>query len=82
MCIIAGGPGRSGYATATFYTFWDIGIATGSYVLGLIVSIFNFQVLYISCAVILIIALALFIIQQSSEEKKLNVKKTATTENI
>src|SRR5690606_1248008 len=30
MCIQAGGPGRSGHATATFYIFWDIGIATGS----------------------------------------------------
>lgn len=82
MCIQAGGPGRSGHATATFYIFWDIGIATGSYVLGMIVALFNFQVLYISCAVLLIIVLVLFNIQQSFQGRKRNVEQQITVENM
>lgn len=82
MCIQAGGPGRSGHATATFYIFWDIGIATGSYVLGMIVAMFNFQVLYISCAVLLIIVLVLFNIQQSFQGRKRNVEQQITVENM
>jgi predicted MFS family arabinose efflux permease len=82
MCIQAGGPGRSGHATATFYIFWDIGIATGSYVLGMIVARFNFQVLYISCAALLIIVLGLFSIQQSFQGRKRNVEQQITVENM
>ncbi|WP_042148693.1 MFS transporter [Paucisalibacillus sp. EB02] len=82
MCIQAGGPGRSGHATATFYIFWDIGIATGSYVLGMIVAMFNFQVLYICCAVLLIIVLGMFIIQQSLQGRKSNVEQQVPVENM
>ncbi|WP_272941584.1 MFS transporter [Ornithinibacillus scapharcae] len=82
MCIQAGGPGRSGHATATFYIFWDIGIATGSYLLGMIVAMFNFQVLYIVCAVLLLFVLGLFLFQQSWQQKKMSVKQQATAQNM
>ncbi|GGA81266.1 MFS transporter [Ornithinibacillus halotolerans] len=82
MCIQAGGPGRSGHATATFYIFWDIGIATGSYVLGLIVAMFNFQVLYITCAILLLIVLGMFMLQQSWQGKEQKVKEQVPVENV
>ncbi|KGP92172.1 MFS transporter [Pontibacillus chungwhensis BH030062] len=37
---------RSGHATATFFTLFDIGIATGSYVLGIVVALVGYQPLY------------------------------------
>lgn len=82
MCIQAGGPGRSGHATATFYIFWDIGIATGSYLLGMIVAMFNFQVLYITCAALLLFVLGLFLFQQSWQIKKLSVNQQIKVENM
>ncbi|WP_047986003.1 MFS transporter [Ornithinibacillus californiensis] len=82
MCIQAGGPGRSGHSTATFYIFWDIGIATGSYVLGMIVAMFNFQVLYIVCAVLLVFVVGMFIIQQSWHGKKTPVQQQIPAENM
>ncbi|MEN2767479.1 MFS transporter [Ornithinibacillus xuwenensis] len=72
MCIQTAKKGRSGHATATFFIFWDIGIATGSYVLGLIVAMFSFQVLYLVCAGLLVVVLGLFIVQQASERSKTN----------
>lgn len=75
MCIQAGGPGRSGHATATFYIFWDIGIATGSYVLGMIVAKFNFQVLYLVCAILLLFVLGLFLFQQARQRKNMTPKQ-------
>lgn len=82
MCIQAGGPGRSGHATATFYIFWDIGIATGSYVLGVIVAKYNFQVLYIACAALLLIVLGLFMVLQSRSGKKVSLEQQVTVENM
>ncbi|MBC5637359.1 MFS transporter [Ornithinibacillus sp. BX22] len=82
MCIQAGSPGRSGHATATFYIFWDIGIATGSYVLGMIVARYNFHVMYITCAVLLIVVLALFMIQQTQHGRRIKVEQSAATQNL
>src|SRR5699024_69914 len=47
---------RSGYATATFFTFFDTGIAIGSYVLGLIAIYFGYMSMYLfaaSCVLII-----------------------------
>ncbi|BAQ11847.1 antibiotic resistance protein [Bacillus sp. OxB-1] len=48
---------RSGYATATFYTLFDSGIAVGSYVLGLIAVYTGYQTVYVLSAGIVIMAL-------------------------
>ncbi|WP_226035559.1 MFS transporter [Aquibacillus saliphilus] len=60
---------RSGHATATFFTFYDSGIAIGSYVLGLIIAFYSFQTLYIICATLLLVVFGLFILQQSFVKK-------------
>lgn len=54
---------RSGYATATFFTLFDIGLASGSYFLGLIAVKFGYQNLYLFASSILLITLGIFILQ-------------------
>lgn len=61
---------RSGHATATFFTFFDSGIAIGSYVLGVVVSFSNFTILYNICAVVVILVLGLFYFYQSKSLQK------------
>ncbi|MGM0854668.1 MAG: MFS transporter [Bacillota bacterium] len=41
---------RTGHATATFFIFYDLGIAVGSFVLGVVSSQFGFSALYIICS--------------------------------
>lgn len=51
LAIQAAPESRSAHATATFFTLFDIGIATGSYVLGLIVTSLGYSNLYLALAV-------------------------------
>ncbi|WP_203247235.1 MFS transporter [Sporosarcina beigongshangi] len=46
---------RSGYATATFFTLFDSGLALGSYVLGLIAIHFGYQNVYLIAAALIIL---------------------------
>ena len=41
---------RSGYATATFFTFFDSGLALGSYLLGLIAIHYGYQYVYLTAS--------------------------------
>ena len=52
---------RSGYATATYFTLFDAGLAIGSYVLGLIAMSFSYQAVYVLCGVLLIANMILYI---------------------
>lgn len=54
---------RSGYATATFFTLFDTGLAIGSYILGLVATQLGYQNLYLFSIISLVIALVLFIIR-------------------
>lgn len=54
---------RSGYATATFFTLFDTGLAIGSYILGLIATRLGYQNLYLFSIISLVIALILFIVR-------------------
>ncbi len=47
LAIQAAPESRSAHATATFFTFFDTGIATGSYVLGIVVTTMGYSNLYI-----------------------------------
>jgi MFS family permease len=46
---------RTGHATATFFIFYDLGIAVGSFVLGVVSSQIGFSTLYIICAVVVLL---------------------------
>ena len=52
---------RSGYATATYFTLFDVGIAVGSYVLGLVAVSFGYQAIYLLCGVLLIVNMLAYI---------------------
>ncbi|MCG7335602.1 MFS transporter [Sporosarcina sp. ACRSM] len=60
---------RSGYATATFFTFFDTGLALGSYVLGIIAVQFGYQNVYLLSAGL---AVVVFIIYLSTFMKRKN----------
>ena len=60
---------RSGYATATFFTFFDSGLALGSYVLGLIALHYGYQNVYLLSA---FLAVIVFIIYVANGRKRKN----------
>ncbi len=45
---------RSGYATATYFTLFDFGIAVGSYILGVIAVQLNYATVYMIAALVLV----------------------------
>ncbi|MCY8521170.1 MFS transporter [Bacillus atrophaeus] len=51
---------RSGFATATFFTFFDTGIAAGSYVFGLFVASAGFHAIYLSAGLFVLVSLVLY----------------------
>lgn len=53
---------RSGYATSTFFTLFDTGIAVGSYILGIVAITFGYQNMYLLSAGFVIIIFSLYII--------------------
>lgn len=60
---------RSGYATATFFTLFDTGLAIGSFTLGIVATQFGYQNLYLLSSAIVIAALALFIALQKKKDR-------------
>jgi len=64
---------RSGYATATFFTFFDIGIATGSYVLGLVALYYGYQNVYLLAGGLLFIVLIGYVFFGRKGKKKSTV---------
>lgn len=65
MAIQAAPSSRSGHATATFFMLYDSGIAVGSFVWGAVVAAFGFQNLYILCAVLVLVVMVIFNMQQA-----------------
>ncbi|TQR15147.1 MFS transporter [Psychrobacillus lasiicapitis] len=60
---------RSGYATATFFTLFDTGLAVGSFILGMIATQFGYQNLYLLSSVFVILALILFMGIQKKKDR-------------
>lgn len=61
LCIQATSPERSGYATATYFTLFDLGLAIGSYVLGVVAVNLNYETVYVSSAALIVIVLILYL---------------------
>ncbi|RKJ20994.1 MFS transporter, partial [Butyricicoccus sp. 1XD8-22] len=62
---------RSGYATATFYTFFDGGIALGSYIFGIIATAKGYQSIYlISSVLVCCVFLLLMVLKPNKQDKK------------
>ncbi|MBS2967714.1 MFS transporter [Metabacillus sp. KIGAM252] len=53
-------PARSGHATSTFFTFFDIGIAFGSYILGMFAADLGLSSLYLYASGLIIVTLLIF----------------------
>lgn len=70
MAVQTTTPSRSGHATATFFTFFDTGVAIGSYVLGLLVSKAGYQMLYKICAIIIVSLIGIYLFERSKQRKK------------
>lgn len=61
---------RSGYATATFYTFFDTGIAVGSYILGVIAISYRYQTIYLlSGGLVAIVFLLVFLMRKNRKKE-------------
>lgn len=52
---------RAGYATATFFTFFDTGIAIGSVILGIVVDAHGFRALYAASAILVLLVIGLYV---------------------
>ncbi|NYF25266.1 MFS family permease [Sporosarcina sp. JAI121] len=67
---------RSGYATATFFTFFDLGLAIGSYMLGLIAIHYGYQSVYlVSGALVVAVFILYTVIEWKKKHKKFVVKR-------
>ena len=53
---------RSGYATATFFTFFDSGLAVGSFVLGLIALNFGYQKVYLISGALVFVVFIIYVL--------------------
>lgn len=53
---------RSSYATATFFTFFDSGLALGSFVLGFIALYFGYQYVYLTSGVLVLVVFILYMV--------------------
>ena len=51
---------RMGYAISTFFTCFDLGLAIGSVVMGLLIASSSFQMTYLLCAVLVVLTLGLY----------------------
>lgn len=71
---------RSGYAISTFYVFYDIGIAAGAYVWGLIVAYYSFGTMYISSGLLVLVTIVIFHMYLMKREKTRLKKQTLAKE--
>lgn len=62
LCVQATSPTRTSYATATYFTFFDLGIALGSYVLGIIAVSMSYHEVYVLSGMLMIIVLLAYMI--------------------
>ena len=58
---------RTAYATATYFTLFDVGIAAGSYLFGLLVIKMKFAVIYSISGLIIFILLVVYIMFSKGE---------------
>ncbi|MFE8699879.1 MFS transporter [Cytobacillus sp. FJAT-54145] len=69
---------RNGHATATFFTLFDIGIAAGSFTLGIVVHYTGFSNLYIYLAGIIIMTTVIFFLYHNHIESIKNEPLSTT----
>ena len=70
LCVQAVSPKRSGYATATYFTLFDIGIALGSYILGIVAVKWSYASVYNLSAFLLVVVFVLYAIFFARKQPK------------
>lgn len=60
---------RSGYATATFFTLFDVGIAVGSYLLGLVAVYYGYQNVYLLSGFVVFIVFVFYLVSNRKSKK-------------
>src|SRR5690625_1874687 len=70
MAIQATSPHRSGHAISTFFIFYDIGIASGAFVWGLISADFGFKSMYLIGAILVVVTALIFNMYLNRKEKE------------
>lgn len=63
LCIESADHSRSSYATATFFTLFDIGIALGSWLLGIVATHYHYDSVYLVSAVIILITCVMYVLK-------------------
>ncbi|MGE6368124.1 MFS transporter [Planococcus kocurii] len=76
LAIQAADKHRSGYATGTFFAFYDSGIAVGSVLLGLIAGIAGYSNLYLMLGLFVIVVVFYYMWIESKQQKQ-KTKKSA-----
>ncbi|MCM3721800.1 MFS transporter [Solibacillus sp. FSL W7-1472] len=71
LCIQSTSIQRSGYATATYFTLFDIGIAIGSYLLGMVAVKLGYEFVYYIAAFIIIVVFALYMLVLNRQKHKI-----------
>jgi MFS family permease len=59
---------RSGYATATFFTLFDSGLAVGSYVLGIIAVQMGYRNVYMLSGLLVLVVLVLYVLSMQKRQ--------------
>lgn len=60
LCVQSTTHQRSGYATSTYFTLFDLGIAIGSYILGLIAVGLSYEMVYYIAAAMLVVVFVIY----------------------
>jgi len=66
---------RSGQAMSTFFIFYDLGIASGAFIWGMIIAGSGFTAMYISGAILILITAYALYIMLSKQEKRIEEKQ-------
>jgi len=61
---------RSGYATATYFTMFDLGIALGSYILGIIAVQAGYSAVYLTGAGLLVVVFIIYLLRLAKIKTK------------
>jgi MFS family permease len=75
-------PRKRGLATATFLSIYDIGIALGSFVLGLAATKMGYSSLYFLCSFYVLIGIVLYYFLHTRKHASLNEHKNAEYPNL
>jgi MFS family permease len=75
-------PRKRGLATATFLSIYDIGIALGSFVLGLAAAKLGYSSLYFLCSIYILIGIVLYYFLHLRKQASLNEHKKAEYHNL